>query len=89
MSLQLQHNGGDVTLIDEEAAGTSNGTTDQLLAGESTETFMYDSSLLYKLDFSGLQCFRPPVSPAEPGAGLKVRALSSADYDRGEKRRVS
>ena len=88
MSLQLQHNGGDLAITDalEPAAtnGGANGNSNGLLAGEEDETFMFDTSLLHKLDFSGLQCFKPPISPAEPGPGLKVRALSSADYDRGK-----
>ena len=88
MSLQLQHNGGDLAITDalEPAAtnGGANGISNGLLAGEEDETFMFDTSLLHKLDFSGLQCFKPPISPAEPGPGLKVRALSSADYDRGK-----
>ena len=87
MSLQLQHNGGDLAITDAlEPAATNgaNGNSNGLLAGEEDETFMFDTSLLHKLDFSGLQCFKPPISPAEPGPGLKVRALSSADYDRGK-----
>ena len=45
---------------------------------------LFDSSLLYSLDFS--QCvssFDPTVMPERPGDGLVMRSLQIGDYDKG------
>ncbi len=48
------------------------------------EAFLYDADLLSSLTFEGLSCFNPPVrSPSDPGQDLRVRPLSSKDYERG------
>ncbi len=57
-----------------------------LLEEEEAESFLFDPSLVRSLDFSAQEGrFRPHITPAEPGPGLKVRPLSTADYDRGKK----
>ena len=53
---------------------------------ESHETYLYDPKLLSKLTFAKSdQKFRPHIpGPMNPGPGLKVRPLSSGDFDRGK-----
>ena len=57
-------------------------------AGEESymnETYLYDPELLSRLTFAtSEQKFRPHIpGPMNPGPGLKVRPLSSGDFDRG------
>ena len=57
-------------------------------AGEESymnETYLYDPELLSRLTFAkSEQQFRPHIpGPMNPGPGLKVRPLSSGDFDRG------
>jgi len=49
------------------------------------ETYLYDPNLLSKITFAkSSQKFRPHIpGPNNPGPGLKVRPLSSGDFDRG------
>ncbi|XP_046402804.1 probable glucosamine 6-phosphate N-acetyltransferase [Ischnura elegans] len=51
---------------------------------EVEDEYLYDPAILERLDFakSGVK-FNPPISAAEPGAGLRIRPLSTRDYDRG------
>lgn len=51
------------------------------------DTFLYEPSLLASLSFKGAAVkFTPPIpSPSQPGPGLRVRPLSSGDFDRGNK----
>ena len=53
---------------------------------QSEETYLYDPELLSRLSFSkSCQKFRPNIpGPMHPGVGLKVRPLSSGDFDRGK-----
>ena len=53
---------------------------------ESHETYLYDPNLLSKITFAKSdQKFRPHIpGPMNPGPGLKVRPLSSGDFDRGK-----
>jgi len=46
------------------------------------EVKLFDDSILLGLNFEDYN-FKPEVSAADPGHGLKIRALSSGDYDRG------
>ena len=50
------------------------------------ETYLYDPNLLSKITFAkSAQKFRPHIpGPMNPGPGLKVRPLSSGDFDRGK-----
>ena len=50
------------------------------------ETYLYDPKLLSKITFAKSdQKFRPHIpGPMNPGPGLKVRPLSSGDFDRGK-----
>ena len=50
------------------------------------ETYLYDPELLSRLTFAtSCQKFRPHIpGPMNPGPGLKVRPLSSEDFDRGK-----
>jgi len=49
------------------------------------ETYLYDPKLLSRVTFAkSNQKFRPNIpGPMNPGPGLKVRPLSSGDFDRG------
>ncbi|XP_062515608.1 glucosamine 6-phosphate N-acetyltransferase-like isoform X1 [Corticium candelabrum] len=48
------------------------------------DKFLFDSSLLYNLDFSQCVCaFNPAVTPERPGDGLVMRPLQIHDYDKG------
>ena len=53
----------------------------------SEETYLYDPALLTRLTFAkSCQKFRPNIpGPMHPGEGLKVKPLSSGDFDRGKK----
>lgn len=45
---------------------------------------LFDSSLLYGLDFSQCTCsFNPAVKPESPGDSLVMRSLQIDDYDKG------
>ncbi|XP_056123154.1 glucosamine 6-phosphate N-acetyltransferase [Rhinichthys klamathensis goyatoka] len=45
---------------------------------------LFDPSLLQELDWSGnTVSFSPPISPSQPGEGLVLRPLCTADLDRG------
>lgn len=45
---------------------------------------LYEPAILAKLDFSKSSVkFNPVISAANPGPGLLVRPLSTADYDKG------
>jgi len=50
---------------------------------EAAEAKLYDDDILKELDVSAYN-FKHGVSVLEPGEGLKIRALTSGDYDRGE-----
>lgn len=70
---------GDLRIVEEdELAKEATG-----FVAEEEEIFMFDSSLVQNLDFSNLTCFNPPISPSQPGQGLRVRPLSTADFERG------
>ncbi|XP_016387914.1 glucosamine 6-phosphate N-acetyltransferase-like [Sinocyclocheilus rhinocerous] len=48
------------------------------------ETPLFDPSLLQELDWSSnTVSFSPPISPSQPGEGLVLRPLCTADLDRG------
>ncbi len=48
------------------------------------ETPLFDPSLLQELDWSSnTVSFSPPISPTQPGEGLVLRPLCTADLDRG------
>ncbi|TRY54309.1 hypothetical protein DNTS_021287 [Danionella cerebrum] len=48
------------------------------------DTPLFDPSLLHELDWSSVSIpFSPAVSPAQPGNGLVLRPLCTADLDRG------
>lgn len=48
------------------------------------ETPLFDPSLLQELDWSSnTVSFSPPISPSQPGQGLVLRPLCTADLDRG------
>jgi hypothetical protein len=50
---------------------------------EAAEAKLYDDSILLGVDFAAYN-FKSAISVSDPGPGLKIRALSSGDYDRGE-----
>lgn len=48
------------------------------------ETPLFDPTLLQELDWSSNTVpFSPPISPAQPGEGLILRPLHTADLNRG------
>ena len=48
------------------------------------EEYLFDKSLLEKLDFQPAKnVFNPFISAGNPGKGLCVRPLSTGDYDKG------
>jgi len=49
-----------------------------------SEVKIYDDSILLGLDFTNYN-FKKEISAANPGQGLKIRSISSGDYDRGKK----
>ncbi|XP_040567323.1 probable glucosamine 6-phosphate N-acetyltransferase [Lepeophtheirus salmonis] len=50
----------------------------------SEEISLFDSDIFKKIDFSNYSNkFDPPISVADPGPGLKIRALQSGDDERG------
>ena len=53
---------------------------------DSDETYLYDPELISRLTFAqSCQKFSPHIpGPTNPGQGLKVRPLSSGDFDRGK-----
>nr|ACO10724.1 Probable glucosamine 6-phosphate N-acetyltransferase [Caligus rogercresseyi] len=54
------------------------------LSKESEEISLFDSEILESLDFSSSSAvFNPPITSANPGPGLRVRALQSGDDQRG------
>lgn len=61
--------------------GYFNGAAD----GDNEETYLYDPELISRLTFEqSKQKFRPHIpGPTQPGTGMKVRPLSSGDFDRG------
>ncbi len=72
-----QHKMGDLSISNVDGGG------DGFVSGEEGEQFLYDSSLLRALDVSQRATFKVPRSPAEPGEGLKMRPLSTGDYQKG------
>ncbi|XP_071453590.1 probable glucosamine 6-phosphate N-acetyltransferase [Hetaerina americana] len=51
---------------------------------ELDEEYLYDPAILESLDFDKCSVkFNPPISPSHPGPGLRVRPLSTNDYDKG------
>lgn len=55
------------------------------MAFQEQELYLYDPSLLLKLDFQRSPArFNPPITAIAPGESwLKVRPLKSGDYRRG------
>lgn len=48
------------------------------------ETPLFEPSLLKELDWSASSAsFSPPISPTQPGEGLVLRPLCTADFNRG------
>lgn len=48
------------------------------------DTPMFDPSILHELDWSeNTAVFSPSISPSEPGDGLVMRPLCTADVNRG------
>ena len=64
----------------------SNNYNTYLNGTDEKETYLYDPELLSRLTFAtSNQKFRPHIpGPMNPGPGLKVRPLSSGDFDRGK-----
>lgn len=49
------------------------------------ETPLFEPSLLLELDWScNTVSFSPSISPSNPGEGLVLRPLCTADFNRGE-----
>ena len=76
---------GDVVIVEEDQLDVvvENGFVE-----EEVESHLYDTSLVEELDFTHLTCFKPAISPSQPGPGLRVRSLASGDFDRGEFRNL-
>jgi hypothetical protein len=54
--------------------------------GSGQEDFLYDRSLVERLDFADSKVkFEPKISAANPGPGLMVRPLASGDFGRGKR----
>lgn len=50
----------------------------------SEDEYLYDPEIVERLDFSKCSIkFNPPITPAKPGPGLRVRPLNTNDYDKG------
>ena len=50
---------------------------------------LFDPSLLQELDWSSnTVSFSPPISPSQPGEGLLLRPLCTADFNRGKLTRM-
>ena len=82
IALQPAKPENDLKVIEDEDAlqAEVNG-----LVEAEEEAFLFDSFVVTSLDFSDLdeKTFRPAITPANPGDGLRVRSLGSGDYDRG------
>lgn len=54
------------------------------------ETPLFEPALLQELDWSSKTVsFSPPISPSQPGEGLVLRPLCTADFNRGKEGRAT